>query len=105
LDGSSDALLDPQACVLIPSVVLALSKEIIAETTPYLRTRIAAFATLEILRKASSNEELSLSHMELRWLDKLSKQSDRLPEDENELINLVLPMIDQSKIRLSEYGL
>ncbi|MBW6473073.1 MAG: hypothetical protein K0B14_08130 [Anaerolineaceae bacterium] len=101
----SDALLDPQAFVLMPSVVLALSKEIIAEATPYLRTRRAALATLEILRKASSNQELSLSRIELRWLDKLSKQSDQLPEDENELINLVLPMIDQSKIRLSEYGL
>ncbi len=101
----SDALLDPQAYVLIPSVVLALSKEIIAEPTAYLRTRRAALSTLDILRKASSNKELSLNRLELRWLDKLSKQSDQLPEDENELINLVLPMIDQSKIRLSEYGL
>jgi len=101
----SDALLDPQAYVLMPSVVLALSKEIIAEPTAYLRTRRAALSTLDILRKASSNKELSLNRLELKWLDKLSKQSDQLPEDENELINLVLPMIDQSKIRLSEYGL
>ncbi len=101
----SDAQLDPQAYVLMPSVVLSLSKEIIAEPTPYLRTRRAALSTLEILRIASSNQELSLSRLEMKWLDKLSKQSDQLPEDENELINLVLPMIDQSKIRLSEYGL
>lgn len=101
----SDALLDPQAYVLMPSVVLELSKEIIAEPTPYLRTRRAGLATLEILRKACSNKELSLSNMEQRWLDKLSKQSDQLPEDESELINLVVPNIDQSKVRLSEYGL
>ncbi len=101
----SDANFDPQAYVLKPSVVLALSKEIIAEATPYLRTRRAALSTLEILRKASSKQELSLSRLELRWLDKLSKQSEELPEDENELIKLVSPNIDQSKIRLSEYGL
>jgi len=101
----SDAYLDPQAYVLMPSIILKLSKEIIAEPTPYLRTVRAAIATLEILRKAHANQELSLSRMELRWLDKLSKQSDHLPEDENELINLIVPRIDQSKVRLNEYGL
>jgi methanol---5-hydroxybenzimidazolylcobamide Co-methyltransferase len=101
----SDALRDPQAYVLQPGVVLELSKEIIAEPTPYLRTRRAALATLALLRKAAASGDLTLSRLEQRWLDKLSAQADGLPEDEDALIGLVLPGIDRSKIRFEEYGL
>ena len=101
----SDALRDPQAYVLQPGVVLELSKEIIAEPTPYLRTRRSALATLALLRKAAANGELKLSCSEQRWLDKLSTQADSLPEDEKALIDMVLPQINRSKVRLEEYGL
>lgn len=101
----SDALRDPQAYVLQPKVVLDLANEIIAETTPYLRTRRSALATLAVLRKAASSGEMALNRLEQRWLDKLSAQADSLPVDETELIALVLPGIDRSKVRLEEYGL
>ena len=90
---------------LQPGVVLELSKEIIAEPTPYLRTRRSALATLALLRKAAANGELKLSRSEQRWLDKLSTQADSLPEDEKALIDMVLPQINRSKVRLEEYGL
>lgn len=101
----SDAKFDPQAYVLRPDVVLQLSQSIIAEPTPYLRTRRAALASLECLRKAGENKEIPLSRLELRWLDKLSAQADTLPEDENEFIASMLPGLDAGKVRVDEYAL
>ncbi|HSM24327.1 MAG TPA: methyltransferase MtaB domain-containing protein, partial [Anaerolineaceae bacterium] len=100
----SDARLDPQAYVLQPEVVLNLSRKIIEERTPYLRTRKSALAVLELLRNAAKTGELTFSRMESRWLDKLSMQADQIPEDENELFQQLLPTIDSSKVNLSEYG-
>ena len=101
----SDAGFDPQAYVLRPDTVLALAGQIIAEPTPYLRTRRAALATLECLRQAAAGEQIPLSKLELRWLAKLSTQADHLPEDETIFIAQMMPMIDAGKVRLSEYDL
>jgi methanol---5-hydroxybenzimidazolylcobamide Co-methyltransferase len=101
----SDASLDPQAYVLKPDVVIELAGQIIAEPTPYLRTRKAAQATFAKLRQAGEKGELTYSKLEQRWLDKLSKRADALPEDEDEFIASALPNVDRSKVRLEEYGL
>ena len=103
--AESDAKLDPQAYVLKPDIVLEIAKEIIAEPTPYLKTRKAAQTTLQKLREACNTGELSFSKHEMRWLDNLSHKSEQLPEDETEFIQRVLPNIDRSKVRLSEYGI
>jgi len=101
----SDVKLDPQAYVLKPNIVLEIAKEMIAEPTPYPRTRKAAQVTLNKLREANGAGELSFSKHEIRWLDNLSNKADHLPEDENEFIQRVLPNIDRSKVRLSEYDI
>lgn len=102
---ASDQALDPQAHVLRPEVVLALSAEIVAETTPYKRVRCAAIATLDSLRSAVGGGGLSLPRGELRWLDRLSAAAAALPEDEAAFLAGVLPRVDQRKVRLEEYGL
>ena len=101
----SDSASDPQAYVLRPDVVLALAGEIIAEPTPYLRTRRAALAATACLRKANGDGQLNLSKMELRWLDKLSRQAETLPEDEGQFIAAMVNKVDVTKIRLDEYGI
>lgn len=101
----SDAKYDPQAYVLKPDVVLELAAEIIAEPTPYLRTRKAALVTFAKLRKAVEKGELTFSKVEMRWLDRLSRKADELPIDEDAFIQSVLPGVDHSKIRLTEYEL
>ena len=103
--AQSDAGLDPQAFVLRPDVVLELSDQIIQEKTPYLRTRRAALATLARLQQAGSDGELNYSKMELRWLDRLTRDAESLPENEDELIAEMLPLLDPEKINLSEYDL
>ena len=101
----SDASLDPQAYVLRPDVVLAISAEIVREPTPYLRTRRAALSVLTVLRRAASGGALRLSKPEEKWLAILSRQADTLPEDEEEFIAGILRQVDASKVRLEDYGL
>jgi methanol--5-hydroxybenzimidazolylcobamide Co-methyltransferase len=99
----SDASFDPQAFVLRPDIVIHLASQIIGEPTAYLRTRRAALATVECLRVAVSEKQILLPKLELRWLDKLTRQAEQLPEDERELIAQIVPILDAGKVQLSEY--
>ena len=101
----SDSAFDPQAYVLRPDVVLAIAGDIIAEPTPYLRTRRAALSVLDHLRQAHAGGAFPLSRVELRWLDTLSSQSDELPEDEDEFIASMVQRVNREKVNLSEYGI
>jgi len=101
----SDCAFDPQAYVLRPDVVVELATSMIAEPTPYLRTRRAALDTLALLRRAHGEGAFPISKTEVRWLDRLSKQANALPEDEDEFIAAMKTKIDLSKVRLEEYGL
>ena len=102
---ASDAGLDPQAYVLRPDVVLEIAAEIIAEPTAYLRTRRAAQATLLKLRQAGKGGELQFSKIEQRWLERLTKAADALPEDESVFIDQMLALVDLEKIHLDQYDL
>lgn len=101
----SDARYDPQAYVLRPDIVLKLAQEMVVEPTPYLRTRRAALASLECLRKAGAAGALTFSRMEQRWLDRLSHLADDLPDQEDAFIARMIPLVDTSKVRLDQYGL
>ncbi len=101
----SDAALDPQAYILRPDVVLKLAAEITAEPTPYLRTRRAALATLQVLRGAASEAAVTLSRAEQRWLARLSAQADQLPDDEDAFIEQAVSQIDKRKVHLDQYEL
>jgi methanol--5-hydroxybenzimidazolylcobamide Co-methyltransferase len=101
----SDAHTDPQAYVLKPDIVIELARVIMAETSPYARTRRAALATLECLRRAHNDEILALNAGEIRWLDNLSRQADALPEDEIEFISATRPLLSAERVRLDEYDL
>jgi methanol---5-hydroxybenzimidazolylcobamide Co-methyltransferase len=101
----SDAVYDPQAYVLRPDVVLRLSAEMMQESTPYLRTRRAALAVLEELRCAAAEGRVQSTKLEQRWLDRLTRQAEALPEDEEAFIASMRPTVEEDKVRLSEYGL
>jgi methanol--5-hydroxybenzimidazolylcobamide Co-methyltransferase len=102
---ASDSGTDPQAYVLRPDVVLKLAAEIVAEPTAYLRTRRAALASLEALRDGQARGAFSLSKPESNWLSRLSKQAERLPEDEDAFIEEMVAGVDRQKVRLDQYGL
>ncbi len=101
----SDAAFDPQAYVLRPDVVLRLSAQIVAEPTAYLRTRRAALATVSELQEAAAQGLVQTTKLEQRWLDRLTRQAETLPEDEDKLIASLVPTLDRDKVRVEEYGL
>jgi methanol--5-hydroxybenzimidazolylcobamide Co-methyltransferase len=102
---ASDAGTDPQAYLLRPDVVVELSREVVAETSPYLRTRRVGLAALAALRRGVGQGDFILSRPETRWLDRLSRAMDEIPDDEDELIAAVAPTVDPTKVRLDQYGL
>ena len=102
---ASDSSTDPQAYVLRPDVVLDISRNIIHEQSPYLRTVASIRAAIEVINDADSNGELNLSKREKVWLDKLKLQADEFPQEEERFIDSMRPHIDPSRCHLEEYGL
>lgn len=101
----SDASLDPQAYVLRPDVVLRLSREIVAEATPYLQTRRAVLATLEELDRASAEGMVRIPANERRWMDRFRRAAESLPEDEEAFVASMLRRFAEAPYLPEEYGL
>jgi methanol--5-hydroxybenzimidazolylcobamide Co-methyltransferase len=99
----SDSALDPQAYILRPDVAMHIAREIIREKSSYLRTRRSVLIGLSVLRDAQQQKKISLSAIEIRWLDKLSRIAEQLPEDEEAFIHSMVKTLDTGKVRLSEY--
>ena len=103
--SASDAYMDPQAYVLQPVIAHQLAGEMIQEESAYARTRRAAQSAAGILQKAHSAGEFQLKKNEVRWLEKLARKAQELPEGEGEFIQKMLPRLPENKVLLSEYGL
>jgi methanol--5-hydroxybenzimidazolylcobamide Co-methyltransferase len=101
--AESDSALDPQAYILRPDIAMNIAREVIKEKTSYLRTRRSALVGLSVIRDAQQYNKINLSAIEKRWLDRLSRTAEDLPEDENEFINTMVKTVDASKVKLSEY--
>jgi len=101
----SDCYFDPQAYVLRPDVVFEISKAIVSEETPFLRTLKAARVTLAILRRAVDSGELVLDAREAKWIDILDSQIEDIPEDEEAFIAEMKEEADETKYSPSEYGI
>lgn len=101
----SDCYLDPQAYVLRPDVVFEISKAIVSEQSPFLRTLKAARVTLAILRRAVDNKELYLDEREAKWIDILDGQIEDIPEDEEAFIAEMKEEADETKYSPAEYGI
>jgi hypothetical protein len=86
-------------------VACGLSNQIMAEDTPYRRTRLAILAVLEELARAQSKGLLRMPAREVYWLNTLQKQADTLPENEEELIAEMLQSPEIVTFIPTEYGL
>ena len=96
--------LDPQAYVLRPDVALKLAAEIVAEPTRLPASPTRRRATLAELRTAHQAGAFTLSRAEIGWLNRLSKQADQLPEDEDEFIASLRTDLTREKVLLDQYG-
>ena len=101
----SDAALDPQAHVLRPDVVLKLSSEIMQESSAYSRVRRAVLATLAELKRAIEADEVKIPATEKRWVDRLQRQADTLPDSEDNFISEMKEELADAPYLPEEYGI
>jgi methanol--5-hydroxybenzimidazolylcobamide Co-methyltransferase len=102
--ADSDSHLSPQAYVLRPDVVLRLSERIAEANDPYTRTRIGARVAIREIKTAFEAGEVAISPREAKWIDRIEAQMEDIPDDECELIDMMLPTL-KGKFLPAEYGL
>lgn len=102
---ASDASLDPQAFVLRPDVVLQIAGEVVAEEDPYRQVRRAVRATLTMLRAAYRAGEVRIPPNEVRWLDRMERDADRLPDTEAAFCEAMHASLQDVSYLPEEYGL
>ena len=100
----SDAALDPQAWVLTPDSVIAISRAIVEAPDHYQAGVAAARCAVNLLRDAHAAGRLKIVPRELGFLDSMLAQLDDLPADEAEFIAQQKPLADASRYLPAEYG-
>ncbi|ALU14846.1 methanol:corrinoid methyltransferase [Eubacterium limosum] len=101
----SDAPLDVQAWVLRPDVVLKIAGELVKEQDNFLRTKLAAKLTINELRDAIKAEKVKADRRDMKWLDKMEKAVDKIPDDPEQFYAEIKPELDMDKWYPEGYGL
>ena len=101
----SDSRFDPQAYVLRPDVVMNISREIVKEKGHYNRTKRAALAAINELRKAMAENKVIILERELIWLDTMEKQLNAVPQDEQKFIAGMIKENESEKFVPAKYDL
>lgn len=102
---NSDVYTDPQALILSPENVIRISKELIKGDSYVANAKNGALVTLDIIEEALQGGQLKLSEMETSYLPIMREELESIPDNENQFIEMMLPLLDQSKFILAEYGL
>lgn len=102
---SSDAYLDPQALILSPENVIRISKALVKGDTYVANARNGALEALDIIEEAIASRQMKISELESSYLPILREDLSSIPDSESEFIEMMLPLLDQSKFIPAEYGL
>ena len=102
---NSDIYYDPQAFILSPERVIAISREIVAGENYIDATKRGCLKGIQLIEEAMKDGILLRDEKEDSWMELLKIDIESIPTDESEFIDMILPTIDQNKIILSEYGL
>ncbi len=102
---NSDLYTDPQALILSPENVIRISQELIKGDSYVANARHGALAALDIIEEALAEGKMTLSEMETVYLPILRDELNSIPDSEGDFIEMMLPLLDQGKFVLSEYGL
>ncbi len=101
----SDAWTDPQALVLAPDTVIALSKIIVESDNSVQAAQRASLAALRIIGEAVASGRLALDEREREYAARLTDEIGGIPDNEDDFIEEMLPEIDPAVCVLSEYGI
>ncbi|OGV48326.1 MAG: methanol--corrinoid methyltransferase [Lentisphaerae bacterium GWF2_52_8] len=101
----SDVCHDPQALILAPDSVVAISKEIVSAENYIDASVRAGLKALSIIDEAIAAGYLKSSERENVWIERLREELQSIPGDENRFVAEMQPLLDTEKVILSEYGL
>jgi methanol--5-hydroxybenzimidazolylcobamide Co-methyltransferase len=102
---ASDVYTDPQALILSPENVIRISGELLKGDSYVANARNGALAAIDIIEEAVSEGKMKLSDMETGYLPMLREELSSIPDTESDFIEMMLPLLDQSKFIPAEYGL
>lgn len=102
---ASDVYTDPQALILSPENVIRISKELVKGDSYVANAKNGALAALDIIEEALRSGKMKLSEMETIYLPILRDDLNSIPDNESNFVEMMLPLIDQTKFIPSEYGL
>jgi len=102
---SSDIYTDPQALILAPENIIRISRELIKGDSYVANAKNGALVTIDIIEEAVASGKLKLSEMEIGYLPYMREELESIPENESDFVEMMLPLVDQSKFTLAEYGL
>jgi methanol--5-hydroxybenzimidazolylcobamide Co-methyltransferase len=83
---SSDIHLSPQAFVLSPESTMRIATAVVRESGHYAQTLAAAKEAASLLSEGVRHKELQLNSRETEWLERITRELDALPSDEQDMI-------------------
>jgi methanol---5-hydroxybenzimidazolylcobamide Co-methyltransferase len=86
---SSDIHLSPQAYVLSPKSTTRIASAIVGTRGHYAQTLAAAKETASLLREGVQQKDLQLNARESEWLERMSRELNAIPTDEQEMTTLM----------------
>ncbi len=101
----SDVYTNPQALILSPENVIRISKELVRGDSYVANAKNGALAAIDIIEEALQSGQMKLSELEKSYLPIMREDLESIPDDESQFVEMMLPIVDQSKFILAEYGL
>jgi len=102
---ASDIYTDPQALILSPENVIRISGELVKGDSYVANAKNGALAALDIIEEALLSGKMKLPELETGYLPILRDDLNSIPDNESEFIAMMLPLLDETKFTLAEYGL
>ena len=102
---SSDIYTDPQALILAPEHVIRLSETLVKDDSYVANARNGALKALDIIEETVQSGQMKLAENEIAYLPLLRDELESIPDSESDFVEMMLPMLDQSKFIPEEYGL
>jgi methanol--5-hydroxybenzimidazolylcobamide Co-methyltransferase len=102
---ASDEYTDPQAIILSPENVIRISKVLIENDSYVANACRGALEAICVIEEALESGRMQLPDMERNYLPVLKEELESIPDSESDFIEMMLPVLDQSKFILEEYGL
>ncbi|MGM0431698.1 MAG: methyltransferase MtaB domain-containing protein [Spirochaetota bacterium] len=101
----SDKARDPQAFVLSPDVVIEVAKVMVAAPTHLQAGKQGAIKALNLIEHAWKSGDLNLHERETVYVELIREQLESIPESEEAFIEEMEPLLEENKVKLSEYGI